>query len=218
MANDLRIVVLERGSALTHELTLACVGTRIDVLGPMHALAEVSAARQHTPIDVVVAEHAGAHAGSVRDAVDVLVDSRILVMCDSSDPAITAAVVSLGATGVLQRGAGRRVLVDAIRRAAAGELIAPAAHLPALLELSGLARPSDLPSGRVRTLTRREREVLTLLADGRTTGEIAGALSISALTVQSHVKNILAKLGVHSKVEAIRYGWRSGALEISIGA
>ena len=218
MVSDLRIAVLERGSTLTHELTLACVGTGIDVLGPMHGPAEVSAARQDMPIDVVVAEHSGIRDGSVRDVVDLLVGSRILVMCDLSDPATTAAVVSLGATGVLQRGADRRVLVDAIRRAAVGELIAPAAHLPALLELSGLARSPDLPTGRMRTLTRREREVLTLLADGRTTGEVAGALSISALTVQSHVKNILAKLGVHSKVEAIRYGWRSGALEISIGA
>ena len=70
----------------------------------------------------------------------------------------------------------------------------------------------------MRKLTRREREILSLLAQGRTTNDIAHTLSISVLTVQSHVKNLLAKLGVHSKVEAIRYAWRSGELEIPVGA
>jgi DNA-binding NarL/FixJ family response regulator len=124
----------------------------------------------------------------------------------------------MGAAGVLERGGDRRTIVDALRRAAAGELVAPASHLPALLELSGHGRASDERSSRMRTLTAREREVLALLAGGRTTGEIARALSISGLTVQSHVKSILSKLGVHSKVEAIRFAWRSGALDVPIGA
>jgi NarL family two-component system response regulator LiaR len=71
---------------------------------------------------------------------------------------------------------------------------------------------------KVDALTRREREVLALLADGQTTQEVADALSISVMTVQSHVKNVLAKLGVHSKVEAIRFAWRSGALSMPMGA
>ncbi len=57
-----------------------------------------------------------------------------------------------------------------------------------------------------------------MLADGRTTQEVAQALSISVMTVQSHVKNVLAKLGVHSKVEAIRYAWRSGAISMPVVA
>jgi DNA-binding CsgD family transcriptional regulator len=61
-------------------------------------------------------------------------------------------------------------------------------------------------------LTAREFEVLQLLANGSTTGEIARLLQISPMTVQSHVKNVLAKLGVHSKVEAVRLAWRAGAI------
>ena len=57
-----------------------------------------------------------------------------------------------------------------------------------------------------------------MLADGRTTQEVADALSISVMTVQSHVKNVLAKLGVHSKVEAIRFAWRSGAISMPVDA
>jgi DNA-binding CsgD family transcriptional regulator len=54
--------------------------------------------------------------------------------------------------------------------------------------------------------------VLRLLANGSTTGEIARLLEISPMTVQSHVKNVLAKLGVHSKVEAVRLAWRAGTI------
>ena len=62
------------------------------------------------------------------------------------------------------------------------------------------------------SLTARELEVLRLLANGSTTGEIARLLEISPMTVQSHVKNVLAKLGVHSKVEAVRLAWRAGTI------
>jgi DNA-binding NarL/FixJ family response regulator len=62
----------------------------------------------------------------------------------------------------------------------------------------------------LRSLTRRETEILRSLAGGRTTTEVADALGISALTVQSHVKSILAKLGVHSKIEAVTIAWRYG--------
>ena len=60
------------------------------------------------------------------------------------------------------------------------------------------------------SLTDRETEILALLADGMSTRDVAERLDISPLTVQSHVKNILAKLGVHTKVEAVRIAWRHG--------
>ena len=66
-------------------------------------------------------------------------------------------------------------------------------------------------------LTPREHEVLQKLADGLSTAEIAAILSISRLTVQSHVKSILVKLGVHSKVEAVVLGVRHGVVSVSTG-
>jgi DNA-binding NarL/FixJ family response regulator len=62
----------------------------------------------------------------------------------------------------------------------------------------------------VATLTEREREILEALADGATTPEIAAELEISPATVQSHVRHILAKLDVHSRVEAVGAAWRTG--------
>jgi DNA-binding NarL/FixJ family response regulator len=64
-------------------------------------------------------------------------------------------------------------------------------------------------------LTPREREILWIVAEGKSTVEVSKELSISALTVQSHVKSILAKLGVHSKIEAVRLVLRFGDSEMS---
>jgi DNA-binding CsgD family transcriptional regulator len=58
----------------------------------------------------------------------------------------------------------------------------------------------------------RELEVLRSLSLGQSTREIAALLGISPMTVQSHVKNVLTKLGVHSKVEDVRLAWRCGAV------
>jgi len=66
----------------------------------------------------------------------------------------------------------------------------------------------------VARLTPREREILEQLAAGPTTTEIAVALGISPLTVRSHVKSILAKLGVHSKLEAVIFALRHGVIEL----
>ncbi len=59
-------------------------------------------------------------------------------------------------------------------------------------------------------LTARERQVLDLLAQGLGTNEIAGKLTISPSTVRNHVQNILGKLGVHSRLEAIAYAYQNG--------
>ena len=95
--------------------------------------------------------------------------------------------------------------MDAVRRAAAGEIVMPAGDLPSVL---GQLRNSG-EDGLAR-LTPRETQVLQALAAGETAARIAASLGISRLTVQSHVKSILAKLRVHSKIEAITLAWRHG--------
>jgi PAS domain S-box-containing protein len=72
------------------------------------------------------------------------------------------------------------------------------------------------PDHQIAKLTLREREVLTLLARGLSTREIAEALFISMSTVRNHIQNIFDKLGVHSRPEAIAYAYQNGLIE-SIG-
>jgi DNA-binding NarL/FixJ family response regulator len=140
--------------------------------------------------------------------------SRVLGTAASATPEVAAEVMSNGGHGLLAQPFAAAEVRDAAERALAGELILPADDLAAVL--SGLERVRWGSSERqlLATLTARERQVLTLLAEGRGTGEIATSLGISGLTVQSHVKNVLGKLGVHSKVEAVRMAWRCGAVAV----
>jgi DNA-binding CsgD family transcriptional regulator len=94
------------------------------------------------------------------------------------------------------------------RRALAGELVLPDDDLSSLVDRITAAGAAGADG--LRSLTPREREILQTLAAGASTIEVAEAFGISPLTVQSHVKNILAKLGVHSKVDAVRIAWRHG--------
>ena len=63
-------------------------------------------------------------------------------------------------------------------------------------------------------LTEREREILQLLAQGKRNDDIASELFISPQTVQTHVRNILGKLRVHSKLEAVAFAVKNGALQV----
>jgi two-component system nitrate/nitrite response regulator NarL len=124
-------------------------------------------------------------------------------------PEIIADALAAGACGYVPKTRAVDELMDVVRRAAAGELVMPAGDLAAVVgQLLG-TRPTTGETA-LRRLTPRETEILCSLAEGRTTTQIAQVLGISALTVQSHVKSILAKLGVHSKIEAVTLAWRHG--------
>jgi len=133
------------------------------------------------------------------------------------DPELGAAVITAGANGLLHL-ADAETIERAFRRVIAGELVLPDDHLPSLVDRVRSVRADRSDAAHVGSLTDRELEVLRSLADGETTAEIAARLGISTMTVQSHVKNVLAKLGVHSKVEAVRMAWRVGAIAVPVGA
>jgi DNA-binding NarL/FixJ family response regulator len=218
MNADIRVLVLEQGSRLTHDLTVACRRSGVFVLGPVRDIAEAQAAAVEMSVDVLVVDLAGPSVTMLREAADTLGGVRVLAATDELDPEVGASVIAAGGTGLLSPSGSIAMTVDSLRRAAAGELVLPDTHLTALVDLVRIQRLDRGDGSKLASLTRREREVLALLADGRTTGEVAVALSISVMTVQSHVKNVLAKLGVHSKVEAIRSAWRAGAIALPAGA
>jgi two-component system nitrate/nitrite response regulator NarL len=122
---------------------------------------------------------------------------------------VIADALAAGACGYVPKTRAVDELMDVVRRAAAGELVMPERDLAAVVDQLRGSRPS---SGELalRRLTPREAEILRSLASGQTTTQVAESLGISALTVQSHVKSILAKLGVHSKIEAVTLAWRHG--------
>jgi DNA-binding NarL/FixJ family response regulator len=117
-----------------------------------------------------------------------------------------------GACGYVRKAVADRDLVDAVRAAMRGEpFLYPGAMTPLIEEYLRQAR--DEPTIREDPLTLREREVLKLIAESRSTKQIAAALVISEKTVERHRENMLDKLGMHDRVELTRYAIRSGLIE-----
>jgi DNA-binding NarL/FixJ family response regulator len=112
-----------------------------------------------------------------------------------------------GASGFLLKDATPDVLVGAIRTLAAGDALVDPAVTGRLLqrwsELEGrTSSPDDVPAT-MAALTEREREILIGLARGRSNRELAAELFVSEATVKTHVSNLLTKLGVRSRVQAV---------------
>ncbi len=137
-------------------------------------------------------------------------ESKVVLLTALEDPEVIADALAAGACGYVPKTRAVDELMDVVRRAAAGELVMPVRDLAPVLEQ--LRNAHGRPEGELllRRLTVRETEILRFLAAGETTVQVAEHLAISALTVQSHVKSILAKLGVHSKIEAVTLAWRYG--------
>ena len=117
------------------------------------------------------------------------------------------AALEAGATGYLLKDADASDVVDAIRAAVAGEVrLDPAVA-------AALALSLRTPASSAETLTPREREVITLVAEGRTNREIGKRLGVAERTARTHVSNILAKLGLASRTQAAMWAVREGLVD-----
>jgi len=140
-------------------------------------------------------------------------DTAVVIVTSHDDPDLIIEAIRAGACGYVLKTRAVDELVSIIRQAAGGGMILSPADVPQAI---GAARhPRDRARHHVHRLTDREMDVLRQLASGRSTEQIAESLYISVLTVRSHVKSILAKLGVHSKLEAVTYALHLGLIEVS---
>lgn len=115
--------------------------------------------------------------------------------------------VAAGACGFLTKDCSMQEVVGAVTATLAGEGLRPSPLAPS----SG---PPGATVGASSPLTRREEEVLQLVADGCTTSEIAGRLFISAKTVKNHLASVFAKLGAHDRTQAVLAGMRLGVVRV----
>ena len=133
-------------------------------------------------------------------------DAKVVLLTGVERSDAIAEALSAGACGYVLKSRAVEEVMDVVRRVAAGEIVMPASDPASVLEqLRG-----SLGEYGLARVTPRETQVLQALAAGETAAQIAASLGISAFTVQSHVKSILAKLGVHSKTEAVTLAWRHG--------
>jgi DNA-binding NarL/FixJ family response regulator len=126
-----------------------------------------------------------------------------------ADDASVLGALRAGARGYLTKDAGAEEIRAAVEAVARGDVaLDPAAQRQVVAALSepAPATPAELPD----ELTPREAEVLALIAEGLTNGEIAERLVVSAATVKSHVNHIFAKIGARDRAQAVVYAYANG--------
>lgn len=141
--------------------------------------------------------------------------TKVVIITAHDEDRLLVEAVEAGASGFLGKGEAAEEVLAAAKAAAEGEVLIDPATLTRLL--AQVARERELhreASMLLDDLTDREREILQLLAEGMRNEGIASKLFISPQTVQTHVRNILGKLRVHSKLEAVAFAVKHGAITV----
>jgi DNA-binding NarL/FixJ family response regulator len=137
--------------------------------------------------------------------------SKVLVLTTFDHDEYVYQALRAGASGFLLKTAPPRELADAIRIVAGGDaLLAPDITRRLIKDYVGRPRTPTVPPPSFDALTAREREVLVLIARGRSNGEIAAQLYLSEATVKTHVTRVFAKLGVRDRVQAVVLAYEAG--------
>jgi NarL family two-component system response regulator LiaR len=212
ICDDHRLLTDTLTSVVSHEPT-------VRLLPPVHSSEEaVELVREHHP-DVVLMdiEFRGAMSGieATRHIKQMSPATQVVVMTAHEDERLLVEAVEAGASGFLRKTEGVDELMGAIRAAAAGEILVDRVALARLLPQVARERERRRDAQLLLSqLTDREREILVLLSEGLRNDDIASRLFISPQTVQTHVRNLLGKLGVHSKLEAVAFAVRNGAITV----
>jgi DNA-binding NarL/FixJ family response regulator len=199
-----------------HEMVLDSMATAlerrpvIEVVGRARSVDEAVGLIAGTETDVVVTDYNlgdGRGTTLVEYTTELDPPVPVLLLTGIDDRRGIEAALAAGCAGFVSKSQGMDQLVDTVLAVARGAAVFPAALLSSMLD----AEPANVESG----LTQRELEVLQLLAQARSVGEIAGELHLSMHTIRNHIKQILAKLGVHSQLQAVVLAVRRGYVEFA---
>jgi DNA-binding NarL/FixJ family response regulator len=137
--------------------------------------------------------------------------TKVLVLTTFDLDEYVYEALQLGASGFLLKDASATQLAEAVRVVASGEaLLAPSITKRLISEFTRMAPPRPPSTRRLADLTERETEVLALIAQGLSNGEIATHLVVAEQTVKTHVGRILVKLGLRDRTQAAIFAFQSG--------
>jgi two-component system nitrate/nitrite response regulator NarL len=181
----------------------------------------VELCREHEPdvvlMDIVFKGKAGTMSGieATRRIKEVSPATKVVIMTAHDDERLLVEAVEAGASGFLGKDEPADEVLRAAKAAAEGEVLIEPATLSRLLHHVTKEREERSEVlALFAKLSDREWEILRLLAQGQRNEGIAAALFISPQTVQTHVRNVLGKLGVHSKLEAVALAVKHGQIEV----
>lgn len=201
----LRVALVDDHEVVRTGLRNILEGAGMEVVAEGGDVDSAVAAIEQTRPDVVVLDVRLPGGGGPAVLARLAPSVNVLACSASDERDDVLATVRAGATGYVLKTAASTDLVSAVRASAAGEPVFSAELAGHLLD-ADLDAAADAVEDEVwRTLTDREREVLRLLARGRTYRQIAESLVVSPKTVETHVRHILAKLQVTNRHEAARW-------------
>ena len=178
------------------------------VAGMARDLAQARTLLRTAAPDVVLLDHRlpdGDGVAALPELQAIRSSARFVVLTASTADSVLIAAIDAGAAGFVSKTSGLSDVTGAVRAAAQGEAVISPELLVRLLprlQKDGRAGRTDL--------TDREREVLLLLSEGLSNAAIAERLVVSVHTVRNHLANLSAKLGAHSKLEALSIAIREG--------
>jgi DNA-binding NarL/FixJ family response regulator len=196
-----RVLIVEDHQIVADGQTALLNGQKdMTVVGNVGSVAESAATAAELRPDIVLLDfrlNDGTGADAAAAIRRVAPNAKhIFLTREDSDVARYAALES-GASGFIHKSRAAAEVVDAIRKVAAGGTLITPSAIATLIN-----RRRQMDSQR-ESLTAREKEVLRLMAEGVSSRDIASKLGISYATVRTHIRSLDAKLGVHSKVQAI---------------
>lgn len=217
-AEPVRLVLVEDHASFRQALqAVVLLEDDLEIVGEVARGDEAGGLVRETQPDVAVVDldlPGASGVTAIREIRRAVPGTRCLVLTALRDEVQLGAAIEAGAAGLVHKSVDVAVLLGAVRDVAAGAtLLAPESTARFLSALSS-SRDDVWQARRFReVLTRRELEILQLLADGQSNRTIAGRLEISPETVQTHVRNLLGKLDVGSRLEAVVAGLRLGLVE-----
>ncbi|MCU1492000.1 MAG: two component transcriptional regulator, LuxR family protein [Acidimicrobiaceae bacterium] len=186
----------------------------LEVVGTAGGVADAYCLIEERQPDVVVIDYRlpdGDGASATVEIVRRWPGTKVVMLSAEGGDELLALAIRAGCFGFLPKERAGAELATAVRAAQRGEFFVPTDVLAGLLER---LRPAPDSGAVTSQLTNRELQVLKLVAEGRSTDAIRTELGLSEHTVRNHVRAILAKLGAHSKLEAVAIAAREGIVSL----
>jgi DNA-binding NarL/FixJ family response regulator len=217
MTTRIRVLIVDDHAILREGVrALLALQSDIEVVGEASNGTEAIAATGRLDPDVVLMDIAMPGLGGIEAALEMRKQGRrakILILSQYEDREYVRRLLQAGVSGyVLKKSAGAE-LANAIRAVNRGGLVLDPEVARTAMEEGGPAA-SGAVTDPYDTLTDREKQVLKLVAEGRSNKEVAEVLGISVKTAMSHREHVMEKLGVHNRTELVRFAIRKGVIRV----